>query len=331
VGNEFKWLLLSELAPISSDMGLGINLGPAFLKNKPFWLSMTKQVFPAETRFQVLAFHGGWVKVRSLNEPYYEGYIDGNNLITRFDFASMVSFKKNWVSVKSREDDKLILENNQTVPIHQIKSLITQSNLAIAIKSLGEPNILLKQHLKLISYENTLWIQSEIKGHGLVSWKWPKLNEKPLNLNEYTTEQILKRDIFSMSVHPQNSNIGIVSANGIFITRNGKTWNKIENFKSENHPVLITEKNQIYVGDKLSHDFAKSFYTYFRWEDISKIAFEQNKKASEIRLSNLEYNNKYNLLKILVETSGNTTDSKNRITIATKLDNHLRPVHWGIY
>lgn len=344
--NESKWLLLSDLAPISSDLGLGINLSPAFIKNNPFWLSSTKHVFAAESRFMVLGFNGGWVKVRSLSAPLLEGYIDGNNLITRFDFASMVSSKspsklqgviantltkmdaENWMSVKYREEDKLILDNDKSISINDVKSIITRPDLAIAIRSLAEPNLLLKQHLKIISIENALWLQSEIKGHGLISWKWPKPKEKPLNINEFSTEQILKREIFSMSIHPKNANLGIVSANGIFMTTNGKTWKRLENFNYENHPVLITEKNQIYVGDKLSHDYANSFHPYFRWEEISKIVSELNKKADEIRLSNLEFSNKNNILKIQLETNGN---SNKHITIASKLDTHLRPVHWGIY
>jgi hypothetical protein len=87
---------------------------------------------------------------------------------------------------------------------------------------------------------------------------------------------------------------------------------------------LITEKNQIYVGDKLSHDFAHSFHPYFRWEDISKIVFEQNKKAHELRLSNLELV-KGSILKLHLDTGSR------QLTIASKLDQELRPVRWNIY
>ena len=348
--HEKKWLLLSDLAPVSTDYGLAVNLGPAFLKNKAYWLSSTKHVYPSENRFLVLGFQKGWVKVRSLAEPALEGFIDGNNLITRFDFASMVSTKKpsilngvamgsannhklvqlqkipaeNWVSVKYRDEDHLITDSDEKIPINEVKSLITRPDLAIVIKPLSEPSLLLKQHLKIIDMENALWVQSEIKGHGDVFWKWPKPIEKPLSLNEFTTAQILKREIFSMSIHPKNSKLGIVSANGIFLTTNGKTWRRLDSFNYDNHPVLITEKNQIYVGDKLSHDFANSFHPYFRWEDISKIVFEQNKKAHELRLSNVELV-KGSILKLHLDTGSR------QLTIASKLDQELRPVRWNIY
>jgi hypothetical protein len=166
--HEKKWLLLSDLAPVSTDYGLAVNLGPAFLKNKAFWLSSTKHVYPSENRFLVLGFQQGWVKVRSLSEPVLEGFIDGNNLITRFDFASMVSTKKpsilngvavsgeatggfamngeamgsannhkavqvqkiaaeNWVSVKYRDEDQLITDSDEKIPINEVKSLITMT------------------------------------------------------------------------------------------------------------------------------------------------------------------------------------------------------------
>ena len=97
-----------------------------------------------------------------------------------------------------------------------------------------------------------------------------QIEQKNKTLNQLkTTQDIFKRKIFSMAVHPQNPRLSFVSANGIFSTLDGETWKKISFFKDHNHPIAISKTGDIFVGPYISQDDGKTFHPFLRWDKVA--------------------------------------------------------------
>ena len=122
-----------------------------------------------------------------------------------------------------------------------------------------------------------IWRQSYIRNHGLVWWKQDPENSQA----KMAFEDVLKRDIHAYAIDPQNPLRSIVSAKGIFLTLNGRNFQKLEKFGNEDLPLAIAPDGVLIVGQWLSQDNGKTFSRFVRWDYLTQAV--QNKLGQSIQ------------------------------------------------
>lgn len=106
------------------------------------------------------------------------------------------------------------------------------------------------------------------KQSGEGSFWWSFEDSENHKTKKIKTSELLKRKIFDMVSNPQNQNVRLASARGIFISSNGMDWQNINFFKSENHPLSASTSGVLFVGPYKSYDQGQSFQLYFSWESV---------------------------------------------------------------
>lgn len=193
----------------------------------------------------------------------YQGYVDLSELITKYDFATFVFAKDKWHRVRVRTFDSIATTNNEKIPLNIIKGTITPATRGIIAST--SQKIPLWSHVELTQDQVTTWNQSRLKEHGLVWWK-PNPETEQIY---YSIDELLKRDVASVSFHPKNPLKGILSSDGVFITENGNSWKKIPQFSNYNGPVHYFNDALLFVGNFRSVDGGKTFDNYIQ---IDKLA-----------------------------------------------------------
>lgn len=321
-----SWLPLTDFTPVIHDPGIAINLTTTSIREKPHWKSPVMITLPATSRIEVLSINDTWAFVRFQSGSSLTGYVDINNLILKHDFATFVLNSENkWVPVKYREGDTMVGSDNQRIPLSEIKGLQTRPDLGIVSRSNDQKKLLLRQHLTILKTEAETWNVSRLTGHGEVFWKNKSNTLVPVDAGVgLSNDQLLQREISSVAFDSKNSNFGVISADGIFITEDGKTWNQVKQFQNQNHPVLITVDGDILVGSSRSHNKGKSFEPFIKWESFAKLIEEQTRTApKQIKISSLTINTE-NVLKVLVDTGSK------KLTFASRL-NRSNENKWELY
>jgi hypothetical protein len=305
-GKAPEWLPLSDLSPLPQDLGVAMTLTNTQLHEKPNWKSDSILSVPSGSRLQILNLDDTWAEVTFESVGKITGWVDLNNLILKYDFASFASVdQKSWIPILYREGSELVSGDHKRIPLEKVKALVTKPNLAISIVTDDSEKLLLRQNLTLLRTEFQSWSRSRIAGHGDVFWKKdfnPELKETNLE-SGISFEELMKRDIVAVSFHPKNSNLAIASAQGIFLTMDGKKWKKLPIFQSQNHPVLIDAQGSIYVGSQRSQDDGKSFSPFFRWESLTPLVEQRQKSAvQQLKIRSLA-SPRPGILKMEVETN----------------------------
>lgn len=291
------------------DTGMSIALKDIYLKTKPDDKSETQTTIPQGTRLKVEKFAGQFALV---NYQMYRGYIQLSEVMSKVDLASFVFAANQWHKVDHREFDQIITDKNAKIQIDQIKGMITPDNAGLIASS--NQKIPLWSHVTLLKATMTQWQQSKIKDQGLVWWRPNKEYEQVY----YSIDELLKKDISSVSFHPYNSMKGLVSADGVYITQNGNQWRKLSQFDGYNGPVYYFNDSLIFVGHFRSIDGGKTFENYIQ---IDKLA------------SAIEYQFGYSPKQMQVQKIESPTPMKIKIEIDTggrriKLESPLFTQNW---
>jgi hypothetical protein len=242
------------------DFGTSIALKDIYLKTKADDKSETQTTIPQGTRLKVEKFAGKYALV---NYQMYRGYIQLSEIMNKVDLASFVFASNQWHKVSHREFDQIITDKKVKIQLDQIKGMITPNNVGLIASS--NQKIPLWSQVTLLKTTLTQWQQSKTKDQGLVWWRPNKEYEQIY----YSIDELLKKNVSSVSFHPYNSMKGLVSADGVYITQNGNQWRKLSQFDSYNGPVYYFNDNLIFVGHFRSLDGGKSFENYIQ---IDKLA-----------------------------------------------------------
>ena len=232
-------------------------------------------------KYRVLGFDHEFVKVASLKNPLLTGYLELSRVILKIDFASFVLPQKgDWIPFLYRENKSAVLENQRRRDLAEIAGVITRPDLVVVNQMMPEERLAPRSTAEIKKTEATLWIESNLKGHGSVFWKKPIIksgsNPEP---SPVSTEEILSKDLFSVAFHPKNPKQALVSGNGIFLTQDGRTWRKLKIFQNENLPVAIGEKGELFVGASRSIDGGQSFSPFLRWQDLTTLMEKRHQKS----------------------------------------------------
>lgn len=250
-----------------TDKGLVLILKKTALRAQAQLKSAAITYVPEKSMLRPLRFQNGFVLVE-FNKV--RGYVDISHCISKFDFALAVYGHhsihnvKQWSFVKTREFDQILLTDGSSISLNDIEALVVDETKAFVTKA--DESLPLWTTLKVQHETANLWTQSRMPGHGVVWWR---LNNEDLSLLSTTIDDLLKREISSVSFHPKNSKKALASAKGVFITDDGQNWREISQFKGYSGPVLYFSDSLLYVGNYRSLDGGKTFENYIQIDRLS--------------------------------------------------------------
>ena len=242
------------------DTGFALTLKDVFLKKDPLEKAPTLTTVPGGYRFSVLKYKNRFAEVSYKN---YVGYISVSEIITKFDFATYIFAGKKWNLVKNRNFDFINTADNKKYQLDEITGLITPDQVGLVASK--NQKIPLWSRVESILKNKASWIQSHIKGQGIIWWKRNDLSQEKV----YTIDEILKKDIASVSFHPKNPLKAILSAHGVYITEDGYHWKEMKNFKNFHGPVHYFNDLMIFIGNYRSTDQGKTFENYIQIDKLT--------------------------------------------------------------
>ncbi len=242
------------------DTGFALTLKDAYLRQKPSDKSATITTIPSGYKFSVLNYRAGFAQVSYKN---YVGYLAVSEIITKFDFATYIFAAGKWNLVRNRNFDFIITTDNKKFHFSEITGLITPDLVGlIASKNQKLP---MWSRIETGFKNKTSWIQSRIKNHGLIWWK--RLDRTSEKI--FTIDELLKKDIASISFHPKDPLRAILSAHGIFMTEDGYHWRELKTFKNFHGPVHYFNDLMIFIGNYRSTDQGKTFENYIQLDKLT--------------------------------------------------------------
>ncbi|MEK6627710.1 MAG: SH3 domain-containing protein [Bdellovibrionota bacterium] len=293
---EKKLLLkknINEVKADNYDMGYVMALKDIYLRSKAQIQASVQTTIPQGTRLVVENYNNEFALVKYQS---YEGYVHLSELITKFDFATFVYAQNEWHQVKNRQYDKIISVKNISIPLNSIKGLSTPEFKGIIAST--SQKIPLWSQVEVVREKISVWNQSHLKDHGPVWWKPLKEAQQIY----YTIDELLKKDISSVSFHPQNPLKGILSSDGVFITENGYHWRKLEQFENFNGPVHYFNDLLLFVGNFRSTTGGQSFDNYIQIDKLaSAIEYQFGFSPKKLQVKKIETRFPFRL-KIEIET-----------------------------
>lgn len=276
------------------DRGLVLTLNDTQLREAADVKTKAIKSIPKLNYFIPISFEKGFVKILFSGQF---GFVDINDCISKFDFAKFAySFKtksNSWEVINHREFDTLITGKNESLQLAEVKGLIVDQKLAYAFKE--------NEHypkwtsFKLVKEKTKPWLQSELKGHGPIWWQRP--DAEMVGQNTVSIDDLIKKEIYSVSFQEDNPKKGLASANGVFITEDGQNWNEISQFKGYSGPVHYHSNSLIYVGNYRSVDGGKTFENYIQIDKVSSaITKFTGITAKKIQITKIKVQKPYNIV-----------------------------------
>ncbi|WP_413613421.1 hypothetical protein [Bdellovibrio sp. HCB-110] len=284
------WLPLQALQNRHDDLGIYTNIIDTYLRKDPNVASRALTTIPRLRRVIPLEITKSFLKLQYGNQI---GYADITHFVSRADFASLAYHpKKSWMAVLYRNNDVIITQKGETVPLKEVLGFVTNSHRGIVIRpdsSYGPP---LRARVEILKPEAHIWGISQIDGHGEVWWKKKNLLIEEIEApskSTVSTDSLMKREIYSIAFENKNSVRGLVSSEGVYRTEDGLTWTQISLFGKQNYPVSIHPNGTWFVGSYKSTNQGKSFEPFIRWDNIAQAiesAYHSNPKI--MRLTQIE-------------------------------------------
>ncbi len=108
-------------------------------------------------------------------------------------------------------------------------------------------------------------------------------------LKTLTTDALFGRKIFDMATSPKIPNLMFASADGIYKSLDGQSWEKVPQFGRHNYPLAVANDGTIYVGPYRSIDHGNTYSQFVRWDVVlNALAKKGVKRAQQVRLRDLE-------------------------------------------
>ncbi|WP_255489934.1 SH3 domain-containing protein [Bdellovibrio sp. KM01] len=282
------WVPLSMLKNRHDDTGVFVNIMDTYLRKEPTSLSGVITTVPRLSRVQPAGFEKGFMKI-TFNGM--SGFVDVNHFASRADFSNLAFVDNKWIPITHRNGEYLVTAQRAQIPIQRALGYITSGTRGVVTRATpGGPQLL--SRVEITKPEANVWALSKVDGHGEVWWKRnfaPHETTQVAEKNTITTEQLMKREIYSIAFESKASVRGIVSAEGVYTTEDGLTWKQIPQFGNQNYPVYIHPKGQWFVGSYKSTNQGHSFEPFIRWEVVADaIEASIHKNPKTLRLTQIE-------------------------------------------
>lgn len=276
----------------NEDSGYYINLIDTYLRKSSKLGSGIITTIPRLTRLEVIGIQKGWVEVKYNKQT---GFADINHFVSRADFATLAFHPKHkWVTVTHRDNDFLVTSAQQKIPIKELWGMVTSAERAVIFDNSTRGIPPLRSQVAIVKPQAQLWGISRLPEHGDVWWQKSNLllNNKLFEIkivDEISTEQLIKRKLYSISFGAKDSLLGVASANGIYTTTDGIKWKPVAQFSDKNYPVSIHPDGAWFVGSYRSDDQGKSFDPFIRWDNLTKaIQSAYHRTPKILRLTKIE-------------------------------------------
>lgn len=235
---------------------------------------------PPSSDVWILSFGRNFAQVRFGEPSGIEGWVSLQKLALRGDFAAFAQNQEGiWKPVLHREFGDLILEDRSRLPLFLGQNFVPRKNFALLYQA--HLHFAPGSRVEVLQDSGESWQISRLPGHGDVYWKYPRAKTRV----GISTEQILAREIYSVSFHPRQAKLGLVAADGIFSTRDGESWHRLDLFQNQNLPVLVSSQGHLFVGHQWSRNGGSSFEPYLKLENL---ASQLRSQASTLRLNAIE-------------------------------------------
>ncbi len=255
---------IEDVLADSSDMGFAITLKDAYLRQDHDLHSKILTTVPQATRFKILKFNEAFAQISYKN---YTGFISLSEMITKFDMATMIYFEQKWHLIKKRDYDFIITNENKKVHLSQVKGLITPEMRGVIASA--HQKIPLWSQVEVVNTSRPTWLRSRIKGHGHVWWRATEDTKYFLSPQNISIDELIRKEISSVSFHPKNPSKAILSAHGVYLTEDGLTWKSLKQFEDFNGPVYYFNDSLLFVGHYRSLDGGKTFENYIQIDKLT--------------------------------------------------------------
>ncbi|MGZ3772171.1 MAG: SH3 domain-containing protein [Pseudobdellovibrionaceae bacterium] len=285
------WITLPFLQARYDDVGVFVNIMDTYLRKEPNPSAKILTTLPRLTRVLPLEITKNFLKIQYQMQV---GYVDITDFASHADFANLAYHpQKNWLRVLYRNNDTLITKEGIAVPLNEILGYAANSHRGIVVRadsSYGPP---LRSRVEIVHPEANIWGISFLEGHGEVWWKKKNLlfesTENIKSQNALQTDELIKREIYSIAFENNYSIRGIVSSDGVYRTDDGLTWTLLPQFGKKNYPVSIHPNGTWFIGSYKSINQGKTFEPFIRWDHIAQAiesAYHRNPKI--LRLTQIE-------------------------------------------
>lgn len=271
-GDHVGWVPFHHLESVSEDFGIFVALTDTFIRPEPSARSGILTTAARGSRWKAVKIVGDWLEI---HWDGHRGYLDLSHLGHRSDFATW-AFDKTWHPVLYRIGGQLVVgPNAEKVPLSDFKAFVTTPLRALMTETLHQGPVL-RSRVQIESLSAIRWAQSFVEGHGSVWWKI-EFNSSPAEMESHWVDlkDLLKNKIYSISMDGYESTQGLISSDGVYRSRPGQKWEKIEEFGNENLPVCVHPGGAWYVGSFRSFDNGENFEPYLRWDLITELMQSQ--------------------------------------------------------
>jgi hypothetical protein len=282
-------------------------------------LEPSNTIFKNET-FEVLRVKTPWVYVRSVhqNRALVEGWVRESDLQDDpKEFGYFFSASGANLKIKPKKDSKTVLKLKLGTKLLALstqddwvftkwgsyqgwihsKSIFSKLNFRKSnIQALGGAHLnwsLVKATGKIQSWvqkKEVLWNEARSAQAGTIWYSLENTRDPQIEKSKVSSESLFKAGIFDLASHPLNHKFKLISSHGIYKTTNGNSWERIEKFGQEDHPLLITEAGTIFVGPYVSYDKGVTFQNYLRFDKILQAFYKAKQKLPlQITLTGLNY------------------------------------------
>ena len=317
-GHMIGWIPFHHTNTVREDPGLFVPLIDTYIRSLPQQGAPILSTAAKGSRWIPQQIMEDWLEVQ------WEGqraYLDLAHLAHRIDFSSWAYHRtQGWIRLGSRSSGTIISDSQEKFWLKDFSAFEIDPKKALMTDSMTNgPQ--LRSRVTLESISAVRWVMSSIDGHGDVWWKREIFKEPPvrnLEKEHLSFEDILKKDLFSLSfvsgnslrgqknssgISQRSSPIsGLASSHGVFKTKDGQRWDRINEFGDENLPVCIHPDGIWFVGSFRSFDQGQTFEPFLRWDLLAEIIQNELKRpALYLKLSRI-IALKGSQLEIVIET-----------------------------
>lgn len=250
------------------DKGRFFSFVDTFLRIKPSQKSNLHTTIPKQTILEALSEDKNWIEVKYQG---IRGFVDKHHLLSKLDFATQVEVDKKWLDFQAKKHQNL--KDVQGIKTIKDKGIVIQPNGSLDLRN----------EVKILAHRDGKWHQSLLKSHGLVWWKdsdLMQLRRGPRHDTEtLSIDQLLRRDIYSISFHPNNKKMALASSKGIYFTEDGHMWKKLSQFEDQNLPVFVHSDGSWFIGPYRSINKGESFSEFLQAQKIAQL-LEASKKTT---------------------------------------------------
>jgi|GEM_PF-6553306 len=312
----------NKLESWPKDLGKIIPWKPTPFLTDKYELSKTRPWAKAGQPFKVLKFLNQYAVVMSLTSPYEKGYLYVYDCISKIDFATHVLVFNQWTKIH-RTTNGLFSTNGTPIHLHQIQALQTDKQTAVLIDEANidkKLNFSVRSKFIIQNYTFEIWNKSYLAKHGLIWWQEHNPNTKHLKPID---QEFFKNKTFSKVIDPNSPNVQIVSADGIFISRDGgQSFLEIPQFRGQNWPVSIGSDGTLFAGYFSANPNTLDFLPYIKPQDFIKFFDLSNLKKLKLVSINPLKNKRLHLT---------VTNEKKTIQIYGNLSSSNIKAQWKVW